>query len=341
MSRFIASLAGLLVFLSGCARDDAPVFPGTVEWDRVAVLAETVEPVREIRVKEGDVVKAGDVLLLLDTRRTDAELAAITAERNVARAQLQALRNGARRESIDAARADSARAKAEADNAARDRDRAATLFAQGLLAQADVDRTAAVADAAVAALRAAEARSSELRHGSRQEDIDAGAARLAALDARVQALALAREKLIVVAPRTGRVDALPFRVGDQPVMGATLVSLLAGELPYVRVYVPASLRASLLPGAEFSVQVEGVAEPFTGTLRSVRSESAFTPYYALVGDDAARLSYRAEIVLSGAAAAQLPAGLPAVAKVVVNAAQVESAPPQNAPQAQVPAGASP
>jgi HlyD family secretion protein len=35
----------------------------------------------------------------------------------------------------------------------------------------------------------------------------------------------------------------------------------------------------------------------------------FTPYYALIGDDAARLSYLAEVSL-GKDAASLPAGLP-------------------------------
>jgi HlyD family secretion protein len=270
----MAFIAALVAFLAGCARDEAPDLPGTVEWDRVAVLAETVEPVREIRVKEGDVVKTGDILLLLDTRRTDAELAAITAERNVARAQLQALRNGARRESLDAARAETARVKAEADNAASQRDRVATLFAQGLVAQADVDRTVAAADAAAAALRAAEARSSELRHGSRQEDIDAGMARVAALDARVQSLALAREKLTVVAPRDGRVDALPFRVGDQPVPGAS-----AGQPARRRCcrtcacMCPPRCAHALAPGATvFSDGWKAWPSPSPARLRSVRSD---------------------------------------------------------------------
>lgn len=308
-----AAVLALCVLAAGCSREDEAVMAGTVEWDRVAVLAEAVEPVREIRVREGDPVKAGDVLLLLDARRMEAELAAARAERDVARAQLAALRHGVRRESVDAARAETARVKVEADNAAQERDRAMALQQQGLVAAADVDRAVAAAGAAAAALRAADARRRELSNGARSEDIDAATARLAALEARVQALTMTREKFTVTAPRDGRIDALPFRVGDQPVLGATLVSLLAGDAPYVRVYVPATLRASLAPGAVFSVTVAGVAEPFAATLRSVRSESAFTPYYALVGDDAARLVYRAELALAGETARTLPAGLPATA----------------------------
>jgi len=60
--------------------------------------------------------------------------------------------------------------------------------------------------------------------------------------------------------------------------------------------------------------VQGVATEFTATIRSVRSDPAFTPYFALTGDDASRLAYRAELVLDGDDARKLPAGLPAQAE---------------------------
>ena len=60
------------------------------------------------------------------------------------------------------------------------------------------------------------------------------------------------------------------------------------------------------------MRVEGVATPFTATLRSIRSEPSFTPYYALAGDDASRLVYRAELCSTGGA--ELPAGLPVTAR---------------------------
>ncbi len=122
---------------------------------------------------------------------------------------------------------------------------------------------------------------------------------------------LTRARLTVRAPRAGRVDALPFHVGDQPAVGAELVSMLVGDAPYARVFVPAPRRGGLRWATRFEVRVEGVAEPFMARLRSIRSEPSFTPYYALAGDDASRLVYRAELLLdSTPAAADLPAGLP-------------------------------
>ena len=129
----------------------------------------------------------------------------------------------------------------------------------------------------------------------------------------VETLKLTRERLTVRAPRAGRVDALPFKPGDQPPVGAELVSMLVGDTPYARVFVPAPQRPQLAIGSRFEVHVQGVDTPFPATLRSIRSEPSFTPYYALAGDDASRLVYRAELVLEGEGVADLPAGLPLTA----------------------------
>ena len=75
-------------------------------------------------------------------------------------------------------------------------------------------------------------------------------------------------------------------------------------------FIPELRRASVNPGDRYRVRVDGIEEAFPAVVRSVRSEPAFTPYYALTGDDANRLSYQAELVLQGEAARRLPAGLP-------------------------------
>ena len=67
----------------------------------------------------------------------------------------------------------------------------------------------------------------------------------------------------------------------------------------------------LVNEADGTIVVRGPAAVLTlaGSIRMIRSEPSFTPYYALIGEDAARLSYLAEVAL-GKDAARLPAGLP-------------------------------
>lgn len=310
--RLLAFMA-LAVLLAACGRGTDTQLLGTLEWDRASVAAEVSEPIVQLAVAEGDEVHQGDAILELDPRRTEADLARARAQARQAEAQLLEARHGARAEVIDAARAELAQASAEADNAGRESRRSAALLREALIAQSAYDRAEADARNTAAAERSAHARLAELLHGTRIEDIDQDEAALAAAQAQAQALALKRERLSVRAPRDGRVDSLPFKLGDQPPQGAVLVNLLAGAAPYARIYVPASRRAGLAIGAQCTVRVEGVSAPFAARLRSLRSDPAFTPYYALQGDDASRLAYRAELLLEGAAAQRLPAGLPVTA----------------------------
>ena len=299
---------------AGCSHDEAPTMLGTLEWDRASVAAEASEPILRIDVIEGARVHAGDPILELDPRRTDAELAQAKAEAAQAEANLAKLRHGTRIETIDAARATLAGTVSTQANARRERDRLAEIRKRRLIAQADLDNAETALRTATSQANSARANLTELLNGTRIEDIDAAEAALAAATANVERLAITRARLDVRAPRDGRVDALPFRLGDQPPLGATLVSILSGPAPYARIFVPASRRAELSRGAPCKVRVEGVDGAFDATIRSLRSDPAFTPYYALTGDDASRLAYRAELVLGGDTATKLPAGLPVQAE---------------------------
>jgi len=113
----------------------------------------------------------------------------------------------------------------------------------------------------------------------------------------------------VRAPRAGRVDALPFELGERPSAGAVVAVLLVGETPYARVYVPEPVRAQITPGSPAQVFVDGVEQPFAAKVRRVSSDAVFTPYFALTERDRTRLSYLAEVVLEGEAHG-LAAGVP-------------------------------
>jgi HlyD family secretion protein len=301
------------VALAGCAEPGPAPIVGTLEWDRIAVTAELAEPVLEWVVAEGDRVEGGDVLLELDARRQDARIAEARGQLEASRARLAELTHGARIETIDAARANLARARAAQTDAETEYTRIAELRKRELVAQSSLDQALAARNQRRAETEAAEAQLRELTAGTRPEQVEQAAAAVEAAHAALATLELTRERLTVRAPRAGRIDALPFRPGDQPPIGAELVSMLVGESPYARVFVPAPRRAEIEPGTRFDVRVEGVAETYAATLRSIRNEPSFTPYYALAGDDASRLVYRAELVLEGGA--DLPAGLPVTATV--------------------------
>ena len=308
------SLWLLLALLSGCNGNEPPPLLGTLEWDRIGIPAQASETVLNWQVAEGDQVESGQLLLQLDPRRLDARVAQAGAQAAQAEARLSELSNGARREVIDAAQASLARAQADALAARQNFQRIDALYRRQQVAAADLDRARASRDESLAAVANADAQLRELTNGTRPEQLAQAAAALDAASSQLQLLQRDRARLDVHAPRAGRVDALPFRVGDQPPAQAELVSLLVGPAPYARLFVPASQRSQLQIGDRLDVSIQGQPASMRGKVRSIASQPSFTPYYALTGEDASRLVYRTEVVLDDPQASRLPAGLPLQAR---------------------------
>ncbi|HSX63250.1 MAG TPA: HlyD family efflux transporter periplasmic adaptor subunit [Pseudoxanthomonas sp.] len=304
---FIAvAVAGLLA--AGC-RPSTPQALGTLEWDRVTLPAPVAEKIVRVDVREGQRVEAGAPLLQLELTRTQSQLVAAQAQAQQSRAALEELRAGPRSEAIAQARANLAAVQAQAADARAYYARLQPLGRQQLVAAAEIDRARAAAGNAEAQVRAAQQALLELQRGTRSEQIAQGESAMIAAQAQADVQTVTLDKLTIVAPRAGRIDSLPYKLGDQAPVGAPLEILLVGEAPYARIYVPEPLRAGVQVGDAVQVHVDGREHAYVGRVRMIRSEPGFTPYYALTGKDAARLSYLAEVSLDDEVA-DLPAGFP-------------------------------
>jgi HlyD family secretion protein len=305
--RWLACL--LVVLVSGCDNPSAQQAVGTLEWDRVELVAESAEPITEIAAHEGDRLKQGDLILRLDPSRLQAQLDEARAARAEAAAKLAAVERGPRSEQLADARA--ALKGAEERLLIREREvkRQRELAAQKL-ASGDALDTALVAwesarterDRAVVQLQ-------ELENGSTKEDLEQARQALARSDAALRALQVSFDRLWIRAPVDGRLDSLPYKLGERPPVGNVVAVMLSGARPYARVYVPEAERVGLAPGSPAEITVDGVAKPFTGKIRTLASDPAFTPYYALTEQDRGRLTYLAEVDLEGDVG-ELPAGVP-------------------------------
>jgi HlyD family secretion protein len=86
---------------------------GTIEATQVDVGAKTTARIRAVHAEEGQAVRRGDLLIVLDEEEPAAEVARLQAAVQVAQGQLKDLLAGARREEVREARAAVARAEAQ------------------------------------------------------------------------------------------------------------------------------------------------------------------------------------------------------------------------------------
>jgi len=296
--------------LGGCNRHPENRLPGTVERDRVELVADANEAIVSLPFTEGDSVKPGDVVVVQDRSLSAAEVDAARAQLAEAEARVEELRNGPRPTAIRAAVARRDAARAQRDDAVRERDRLLDLVKRSLVSQSEADRQVAVAHTAESNLREAEEDLRELQEGTRVEEL--AQARQAADGARatLAGLQTSSSRLEVRAPIAATLDSLPYGVGEKPAKGATVAVLLATTAPYARIHVPEQIRARVKPGTPATIHVDGIEREWRGQVRFISSEAEFTPYYALTAADRSRLSFRAEVVFEDSEATSLPSGVP-------------------------------
>lgn len=305
-----ALLLAATATLGSCARHDVDTLPGTLERDRIELVADASETILTLPFVEGASVKAGDVIVVQDRALSSAELDAARARLAEAQARVEELEHGPRATRIRAAAARRDRARAQRDDAVRERDRLVNLVARSLVSKSEADRQVAAATAAEASLLEAEADLRELQEGTRSEQLTQ--AREAAASARfsLQGLETSSARLEIRAPLDATIDALPFHVGEKPARGATVAVLLANSAPFARIHVPEPIRARVRVGTPARLRVDGIEQTFRGQVRFIASAAEFTPYYSLTAADRSNLSFLAEVAFDGTGDISLPSGVP-------------------------------
>jgi len=306
-----AFMSCVMAFLAvACAGTDDAQILGTLERDRLELIAEGNEPIVSIEVREGAQVQPGHVLLKQELGAMQARLDQATAARNVAERRLAELIKGPRAQQIQEARAAAESARSSLVTETREYERIRDLVERKLLSQSALDQARARRDAAHAAEKQATARLNLLLEGTRIEELEQAEASLKQAEAVLAEVQTSAARYVVRAPRAGRIEAIPYKLGERPPAGAPVIVMLADGVPYARVHVPEPLRVNFKPGTRVQVRMDGRDQPLTGVVRYVSAEAAFTPHYALTQEDRSRLSYLAEIVLPEDAAREIPSGIP-------------------------------
>ena len=307
----------LLVLVACDARDTNRRIVGQLESDRIEITAEVQEPIVQRPVIEGQSVEAGQLLIRQDTSRIEASIAAARARELQARARLDELIRGPRRELIVAAQASVRGAQDELEFRETDLERAEQIHARSLASTELRDRAKAARDNAKASLENLEARLDQLLTGTTPEELRQAEEALNQAEAGIASLAIDLERHSSVAPVAAIVDSFLFEVGEKPAIGQPLAILLSGEQPYARVFVPESLRVRIAPGTGARIFVDGLEAPLEGRVRWIANEAAFTPYFALTEHDRGRLSFAAKVDVLNARS-RLPDGVPVEVELLVD-----------------------
>lgn len=297
-------------------RDSGLEGSGTVEARDTRVGSKIGGRISQVLAREGDRVKAGQVLITFDDKELEASLeqsraAAQKAERGYrpeeiaeaqaaaagARAEYEQRVNGYRHEDIAAAQADLDRATADENRARLDYERYDALAKKDLVSKQQRDTAEAAWRMASATVQNAQHKLDELQRGYRPEEIAAAKARYAQAQATAEKMErgnrredvnLAKAALSydearyrerqVVAPADAIVEVLDVRPGDLVAPNTPIATLLEQDQIYVRIYIPETEIGHVKVGQKADIRVDSFPKKvFDGEVEQINQQAEFLP----------------------------------------------------------------
>jgi HlyD family secretion protein len=296
----------------GSSADRPLVLNGRIEAPFVDLAPKVTGRILEMRVREGDRVKAGDLLILLDIGETALAVDRDRLGVEAAQARYRNLESGSREAEIAGARAEVADRRAAVALARREVERQELLRSRKVGTERDLDRARTELERAVAAHKVSEDRLRVVEEGFRRWETTQ--ARVEVDRARTvleQSRTLAREAEIR-APADGVILHRLAEPGQLLGPGQPGLTMAFADRLYVRTFIPETRLGQVRQGQKVEVVVDAFpGRTFPATITEISPDAEFTPKPVETREERVNLVYAAEVDLDAGWNAPLVIGQPA------------------------------
>jgi len=311
--RFILTVGALsAIFLAtGCTRPDPNQVQGYVEGEFVYVASPLAGALQSLPVQRGTRVKAGDLLFILDS--TPEQAARDEAERRLAqaRANWEDVKKGKRPSEIDAVEAQLKQAHAALALAEKEYARQENLtHTPGATAELEFLRARSMHDQARQRVAQLEAELATSRLGSRADQIAATEANVRALEAALVKAEWDLAQKRQLAPQAGLIFDTLYRAGEWVPAGRPVLALLPPPNIKVRAFVSEARIGQIHPGDRVAILVDGVRDPFIGTVSFISPQAEYTPPVIYSQESRSKLVFMIEAIFDEQTSAKLHPGQP-------------------------------
>ena len=187
-------------------RKNPEIIQGQAEVTEYRVSSKIPGRILDFRVKEGDAVKAGDTLAILEAPEVMAKMEQAKAAEAAAQAQNSKAIKGARSEQIQMAYEMWQKSKAGVEITEKSYTRVKNLFEQGVMPAQKLDELTAQRNAALATEKAAKAQYTMAKNGAEREDKMAASALVDRAKGAVAEVASYIKETYLIAQTAGRVS---------------------------------------------------------------------------------------------------------------------------------------
>ncbi len=216
----IVSVVGFIV-----SRPKAIVIQGEAEATEYRVSGKIPGRIEEFRADEGQSVRKGDTLVLIDSPEIRSKIAEANAAKAAAVAQKNKAYNGAQQEQIAGAYEMWQKALVGEEVMRKSFERITELHEEKVVSDQKYDEVKAQYDAASATARAAKSQYDMAVKGARQEDKDAAVALVERANAAVELVNSYMDEIVLTAPADGIIAARYPKVGELVGQGSPIMTI--------------------------------------------------------------------------------------------------------------------
>ncbi len=313
-------LGGTAFLATGCGnhQENRLKLSGNIEVIQVEASFRVAGKVLERPVDEGQMVQAGQLLARLDARDLEQQVAMRQADAATAKAALEAMLAGSRKEEIAASKAALEQAQADLRRLEPDEVRLRDLQQKGILSVRDYEASRASLEAARGKVQQADQQYLLVRKGPRKEDIDQARARY---DQAQQALALAQTQLgyaTLTAPTAGVILSKNVEPMEYVSPGTAVVTMADLSQVWLRAYVEETDLGRVKVGQKAFVTSDSFpGKRYEGRVAFIASEAEFTPKAVQTRKERTKLVYRIKIDIPNPAM-ELKPGMPVDAEIALD-----------------------
>ena len=279
---------------------DPEVIQGEMEVEEYRVSSKVPGRILELRVKEGDMVKAGDTLAILEAPDVKAKMMQAQNAADAAAALEQMAKNGARKEMIQSAFQLLQQAKAGFEVAEKSYNRIKRLYDDGVVSAQKYDETEAMYKSAQAQVKAAQSQyeteamyksaQAQVKAAQSQYDMAVSGARLEERQAASATAGQARgavqevtsyiNETVQIAQMAGEVSDVYPKVGELVGTGSPIMTISVMDDTWATFNIREDQLKGLAVGTEITVNVPALDKDMKMKVYHMKDKGSFAAWKA-------------------------------------------------------------
>lgn len=248
---------------------------GKVERDELAVVGKIAGRIDKILVSEGDFVKKGDTLAVLDIPEVEAKKAQAQGAVKSAEAQYDMSVRGATANQLKQLNAKKAALNEQYQFARKSLQRLEAMVKDSLIPQQQYDEVFAKYQGAQAQLIAVDAEIADVKNGVRLEQQTMALGQQDRALGALQEVKVAEKERYILAPQDMQIETITLKLGELALPGYTLFKGVLANTAYFRFTIPESALKSYEKGKTVTVTVPYKETAVKGTVQNVKQIGAY------------------------------------------------------------------